>query len=33
MYEEVRQKLLDDRKRFSGDAQIYMGSRLVGDQA
>lgn len=30
MYEELRPKLLDDRQRVPGYAQIYLGARLVG---
>ena len=30
LYEELYEELLDDRKRVAGDAQIYMGSRMVG---
>lgn len=33
MHTELRQKLLDDRKRLPGYAQIYLGSRLVGNPA
>ncbi len=32
MCEKLRQKLLDDRLCITGDAQIYMGARLVGNQ-
>ncbi len=32
MYEKLRQELLDDRLCITGDAQVHLGARLVGDQ-
>lgn len=28
----MQTELLDDRKRFPGNAQIYLGTQLVGDK-